>query len=392
MHYLLSLPLKLTSLLLLLGSIPGYSQSTDSVRYQMKLVVKNLPPQTIEVRALHQKSTLLGEFSVSKPIDTLVIIGKTHQELALSIETENRGSLLLPIYQEKALVVADFKDFRGTVALHQRLQVKGSQRIRDLQAIYRTSRWFGPLMRLHRDRRDSLLAIQAPDSLVAQAQQQLAAIYDRRINDFVALVKQTSSPTVAHRCLLHLLDYVKNISQIKFTQRDLFNLYQYYIAQYPQHILTKGIRRQAQHLTVGIGKLAPDFTLPNTSGVPQRLSSLRGQYVLLDFWASWCKPCRQESPYLRQAHTQFGPQGFTIVSVSVDNKANAWQKAIQKDQLHPWLHVRDAQGWQSPTLKTYGVQQLPANFLLDPTGKIIAINLRKQLLLQKLNKLLKSGD
>ncbi len=138
----------------------------------------------------------------------------------------------------------------------------------------------------------------------------------------------------------------------------------------------------------GIGGLAPDFTLQTPDGKNISLSSLKGKYVLIDFWASWCAPCRQENPNVVKAFNQFKDKNFTILGVSLDEDKAAWQQAIMKDNL-TWQHVSDLQGWNSKVAAQYSVQGIPANFLLDTNGKIIAKNLRAEDLLNKLSEVLR---
>ncbi|TJY68766.1 redoxin domain-containing protein [Sphingobacterium alkalisoli] len=141
---------------------------------------------------------------------------------------------------------------------------------------------------------------------------------------------------------------------------------------------------------LAVGATAPDFTLPDTSGNDLSLSSLRGKYVLVDFWASWCGPCRHENPFVVAAYNKYKDKGFTILGVSLDNpgKKDAWMKAIEDDQLAQWTHVSDLQGWQSDVVKLYSIRGIPQNYLLDQDGKIVASNLRGAALDEKLAELL----
>jgi peroxiredoxin len=128
-----------------------------------------------------------------------------------------------------------------------------------------------------------------------------------------------------------------------------------------------------------IGKKAPDFTMPNLNGEQISLKDFRGKYVLLDFWASWCIPCRKEHPNMKEAFDRFKERGFTIVSVSLDRLADKadWIKAIEQDQLG-WTQLCDFKAWQSETVKLFNLmgKGIPANFLLGPNSEIIAKDLR----------------
>ena len=137
-----------------------------------------------------------------------------------------------------------------------------------------------------------------------------------------------------------------------------------------------------------VGTLLPDFTQPDTSGKPISLSSLRGKYVLIDFWASWCGPCRQENPNVVEAFNKFKNKNFTILGVSLDKAKPAWEEAIRLDNL-TWMHVSDLQGWSNAVAQQYQIYQIPQNILIDPEGKIVAKNLRGNQLDRKLMRVLK---
>jgi len=139
----------------------------------------------------------------------------------------------------------------------------------------------------------------------------------------------------------------------------------------------------------GIGATAPDFTQNDTSSKPVKLSDFRGKYVLLDFWASWCGPCRKENPNYVKAYQLYKGKNFTLLSVSLDRpgEKDAWLAAIRKDSLE-WTQVSDLKYWYNEVAKLYDIRAVPQNFLIDPNGKIIARNLRGEDLLNKLNELL----
>jgi peroxiredoxin len=142
--------------------------------------------------------------------------------------------------------------------------------------------------------------------------------------------------------------------------------------------------------TLGIGKMAPDFAQLDPDGKTIKLSDFRGKYVLLDFWASWCVPCRAENPNLVKAYAAFKSDKFDILGVSLDKegKREAWLKAVEKDGL-TWPQVSDLKGWSNEASQLYSIKAIPQNYLIGPDGKIVAINLKGEQLTKKLQELLK---
>ena len=138
-------------------------------------------------------------------------------------------------------------------------------------------------------------------------------------------------------------------------------------------------KRLAKRLDIlkrsAIGAQMMDFTQNDTNGKPVKLSDLKGKYVLLDFWASWCGPCRAENPNVLKAYNAFKDKNFTVVGVSLDDNADKWKAAIKQDAM-PWIQLSDLKGWRNEVAQHYGIQAIPFSFLIDPDGKIIAKELR----------------
>ena len=157
--------------------------------------------------------------------------------------------------------------------------------------------------------------------------------------------------------------------------------------EWPDYAVSKEFVSSVDRMkSLAIGQPAPEISLPDTTGKVVKLSSMKGKYVLLDFWAKWCGPCRQENPNVVRAYHKYKDKGFTVFGVSLDRSKQDWMNAIKQDGL-VWTHVSDLKYWQSEAAKTYNITGIPFSLLLDPNGVIIAKNLRGAALDNKLNEI-----
>ena len=145
---------------------------------------------------------------------------------------------------------------------------------------------------------------------------------------------------------------------------------------------------QQSNTTLAIGDMAPEITMNDVNDNSFSLNQMRGKYVLVDFWASWCAPCRDENPNVVAAYSQFKNKNFTVLGVSLDKNKEAWLNAIKEDELN-WQHISDLKYWNSAAVGLYGFDGIPYNVLINPNGKIIAIGLRGNDLINKLAEVLK---
>jgi len=162
----------------------------------------------------------------------------------------------------------------------------------------------------------------------------------------------------------------------------------HYQADFPSSIFAKELLDAMPKAAPAVGDIAPDIKLKTPDGKEISLASLRGKVVLLDFWASWCGPCRRENPNVVRAYQEYKDKGFTVYSVSLDTEKERWIKAIAADKLEWGNHVSDLLGWQSSAAKLYGIRSIPSAFLLDKKGVVVAVNLRGEALHQMLAQLL----
>jgi peroxiredoxin len=221
----------------------------------------------------------------------------------------------------------------------------------------------------------------------AEAQEKYTALESFQKNYVKSFIKENKTSVVPVFASLYAANFISPESEFEW----YLELLERFQAEFPNSKYTSWLSQYVEPYRnlaeLSPGKQAPDFKLATPEGDSLSLSDLRGKYVLIDFWASWCAPCRQENPRVVKMYERFKGKNFEILGVSLDREREGWVKAIKDDQL-AWKHVSDLKFWDSMVTGLYAIQSIPATMIVDPEGKIVARNLRGTELEDKLASLL----
>ena len=220
-----------------------------------------------------------------------------------------------------------------------------------------------------------------PDAKITHQLKQLDLTWVKQISDL---------------CLQNTSNYTSAFLIENLSMEDYFHIHDTVLSDlikiYPENTLIKNKFNQiALSKKTAIGSIAPEITLPDTSGNIIKLSSFKGKIVLIDFWASWCGPCRRESPNMVKLYETYHNQGFEIFGVSLDQSKANWITAIESDGLN-WTHVSDLKRWQCQASIDYGIRSIPSTVLIDKNGRIIAKDLRGEALAAKVKEILEQTE
>jgi peroxiredoxin len=337
--------------------------------------IKNMPEQTVIMEQLRANDIVKIADSMHSKDGHFVLHYTASEPQLYRVRFSGGHAIFLTLGKEQAQITADWSDIDNYA-------VTGSKASEELKGFLSYFKQTMAHFSMIGAKLDSLKRA-GQDSLFAVNQKSLQEMQEQ----FSQYVKNEADKTPYEPNAMlaaRMIDFKTNGPYLQSFNKSLGE-------RFPGTQVTKDFNEFYEKNTKGqpqVGDMAPEVALTSPDGKTIKLSSLKGKYVLLDFWASWCGPCRGENPNVVNAYKKFKDKNFTIYGVSLDNSKEAWEKAINADGL-TWAQGSELKGWQSPIAAKYGIQSIPQNFLIDPSGKIIAHNLRGPELLQTLETTLK---
>ena len=324
-------------------------------------------------------NTLVALVDANNPTDTLAQALNSEGKFALQGKVAEPGlyNIIFADAQKKAVVFLDNSkvSVSGDLAQVQNLKYTGSPSQADFTEFQQK---FNPLFQEINDISKRAKLVGMTDSL-SNRNKEIYKDVQAGIDNFL---KQKKTSYVAPFLVLVTAQYTDNTELLEKRYTGL-----------PEKIRSsfygKYLKEMLESASVGaVGTKAIEFTQNDVNGKPVALSSFKGKYVLVDFWASWCGPCRQENPNVVNTYNDFKGKNFTVLGVSLDKAKEPWLKAIKDDGL-AWTQVSDLKFWNNEVAQKYKIQSIPQNFLVGPDGKIVAVNLRGPALREKLKELIK---
>jgi peroxiredoxin len=370
--------------------LAGCAGQTEKGEFKIEGHLSNLPLGSVLLEELTLDNVkVVDSTNVKDASGKFTLKGMVAEQGLYRVRFENGKFILL------ALDAGDMK-IDGDIDKLEDVKISGSEPTAELQQFMSDISKQSMALTAEMRSLDSLHAV-LPDSAF---QPKVAAFQKKEKefeNGFFLMADKTKNPATA----VFAISQVRSGEEIVAHKQVITNL----ATRFPKNTLVKSMTDKILELeknqgsggdaaggeepsAIKVGQIAPDFTLPDPSGKMISLSSFRGKFVLVDFWASWCGPCRQENPNVVKAYQQYKGKNFTILGVSLDKTKDKWQEAIKADGL-AWSHVSDLKFWDSSVVPLYGLNAIPTNFLLDPQGKVIASNLRGPALEAKLQEVLK---
>lgn len=376
--------MKIKHLLLLLLTIVYFSSCSEKGNnFSVIGDITNMPEQQVILEELGTKEFILVDSTMSDGKGHFELNGNAAEEGRYRLRFSGGKNILLTIEKGQIKVAADWNSI-------EQYTVSGSAASESFRVYLNTFR--GDLNDINTLQIviDSMTA-RGNDSMINMAQNEL----QEKSNQLTRFIEKYADTTTSAANALFAVQMLNPAAEMDYINAFMGGIERRFpkskaVKEYVKAFTDMMKAQEKEEAVAGpaVGSMAPDITLASTDGSQVSISSFKGKYVLVDFWASWCGPCRRENPNVVEAYNKFKDKNFTVLGISLDEDRSKWMQAIEKDEL-TWTHISDLKGWESAAGRLYGVQSIPANFLLDPQGKIIARDLREDELHSTLEELLK---
>lgn len=365
-------------------------KSGTSANFEVKGTITNAPFTTIyleQVPMANMQPAVVDSAKVGKD-GKYVLKAETGEAMVYNLRLAQSQYPMASVINDAPSVTVDVVFSKENGQFPDSYEVKGSKASQVMKDFMLTFNTRLQTVFTNEQKRDSLQAIPGNDSAVAALTRESAAISAELRKLLEDKLTQSDNPALTMILVGYYQGTANNVGPRlqALTREEVVGIVEAAAAKFPAH---QGLASVKGGLEGWIGKTAPEIALPDKDGKEVKLSSFRGQYVLVDFWASWCGPCRMENPNVVAAYAKYKNRNFTILGVSLDKpgQKEKWLQAVEDDKL-TWTHVSDLKYWDSPVVPLYKIEGIPFNVLVDPSGKIIAENLRGADLEKKLGEVL----
>ena len=372
-----------TCLFTLIGIGISCGQSSTANKFTVKGTVKNaIPGEYIYLERAQQSLVKVDSVKLDKSGTFTMKASEDSKGSVYHLNVGNKHVSLLLIEGGETLNVITDRAVENTEGMHLASTVTGSKNMEYFQKLLPTVVSFNNRMKTANQEATEAQA-KKDNAKLAQLQEEMMGKEKLMLEEIKGLLPAMGSSFVSVFVASNFLNPQVHMNEMVQVMERLESANN--SAPYAKSYISTISRMKG----VSIGDQAPDFSLPSPNGGTVSLSSLKGKYVLIDFWASWCGPCRAENPNVVAMYNKYKSKNFEIIGVSLDKNEKAWLDAINKDKL-TWVHGSDLKGWESAVGRLYSVTAIPITYLLDKNGVVIAKNLRGAALEAKVAELVKS--